>query len=276
MQTMHKILAVARIEFRLGLRRGLPIVGMVLISGMVSLFIFWQTLANVSTAFPLSANTSSLVRGWTIFTILAPIILPIVTILAVPSDRDFGVFPWLFSQPLDGAVYLVGKVLGTFALLVAIWLACTAVHMLAYWIVIGPFNPLADLLLMAVSGLPILLWGTGVGVSVGALIRSRRPAILIGVLVGFASAYAWGYLFPLFASSAVSYYTEGVIVYENPLMYIGRNALTNFAMTFLVMQAGYIRPVFAGEALLTLLASALTLVLALGGARGWLAYHDQV
>ena len=186
-KSIYQILGIARTEFKFGLRRGFPVMGMVLVSGLTSIVVFFSIYSGANSVYGDITQVSSLARGWTAFVALVPVVLPLVTILSIPSDRDFKVFSWLFSQPIDGAIYIFGKVLGMLAIVLGSWVVVTILHMVIYRIWIGSFALGNDLVLMLVGGLPLVIWSTCLGVLAGGWLQSRRQATVTGVLLGLAN-----------------------------------------------------------------------------------------
>lgn len=268
-----QIFAIARNEFRFGLRRGFPVLGMILVCGMTSLMVFWQILSGVETSYPDTIRLSSLARAWPVVTLLVPLILPLVSIISIPSDQEYKVGSWLFSLPLDGSIYLVGKIVGLLAVVLATWGISLSIHMLVYRIWIGPFDLRMDLELVLLGELPLVVWATALGFLMGAWIRSRKNAILVGVMAGFGSLYAWGYLFPML-TNAGSYFSTGV--FSSGLAFIGRNTLEDFLLSSLGMLPDYIRPVAAQEAILTLFIASFVLIFLAVSARLWISARDQI
>lgn len=196
LKRLHKILGIARAEIKFGLRRGFPVLGMIFVSGLSSIVVYYSIYSGANSVYGDVTHVSALGRGWTAFVALASVVLPLVTIISIPSDRDFKVFSWLFSQPIDGAIYVLGKVLGMLAVVLGSWAAMTILHMIIYWIWIGSFAPGNDLLLMLVGGVPLVVWSTCLGVLAGGWLRSRREAIVTGVLLGLANMLWLNLLLP--------------------------------------------------------------------------------
>jgi len=145
MKTLWQIFAVARTEFRFGLRRGGPVIT-TLLSGLVfGAAILLNPLANLSmakddlnhilqnptviekwtekgytvdiyrqTAAGSIAEMTVFSVPWAWFTLLLTyfLLLPAATAASLPADRSFGVAELLHSTPISGGSYLAGKVLG--------------------------------------------------------------------------------------------------------------------------------------------------------------------
>lgn len=145
MKTFWQIFAVARTEFRFGLRRGGPVVTTILIGLVFGAAILLNPLANLSMAKDdlnhILQNTTVIekwtAKGYTVdifrqqavgmmaeatvflvspawFTLLLTsfLLLPAATATSLPADRSFGVAELLHSTPISGGSYLAGKILG--------------------------------------------------------------------------------------------------------------------------------------------------------------------
>lgn len=145
MKTLWQIYAIARNEFRFGLRRGGPVVTTLLIGLVVGAGILWNGLSDLATArddfrqvlqntvlierlrekgltvdyFRQNAVGSkaedivaSVQMAWPILLLTSFLLLPAATVTSLPSDSIFGVAELLRSIPLSGGSYLAGKVLG--------------------------------------------------------------------------------------------------------------------------------------------------------------------
>jgi ABC-type Na+ efflux pump permease subunit len=145
MKTLWQIFAVARTEFRFGLRRGGPVVTTLLIGLVLGAGILIGPLANLSTSKEDLSNVLqnptvikkwtekgytveifrqtvvgsmaemtvfSIPLGWPILLFTSLLLLPAATSGSLPADRKFGVAELLRSTPMSGGSYLVGKILG--------------------------------------------------------------------------------------------------------------------------------------------------------------------
>jgi hypothetical protein len=145
MKIFWQILAIARTEFRFGLRRGGPVVTTILIGLVFAAAILLNPLANLSMAKDdlnhLLQNPTVIEKwtekGYTVdifrqqavgmmaettvflvspawFTLLLTsfLLLPAATAASLPADRSFGVAELLHSTPIGGGSYLSGKILG--------------------------------------------------------------------------------------------------------------------------------------------------------------------
>jgi ABC-type Na+ efflux pump permease subunit len=145
MKTLWQIFAVARTEFRFGLRRGGPVVTTILIGLVFGAAILIGPLANLSTTkedlnnvlhnptviqkWTEKGYTVDFVRqnysgsmaemtvfsvpmSWFILLLTSFLLLPAAAAISLPADRKFGVAELLHSTPISGGSYLTGKILG--------------------------------------------------------------------------------------------------------------------------------------------------------------------
>jgi len=225
---VHQVLAVAWTEFRFAFRRGAPVAVTILTGLLVSagiLVLMLESLPTYASALTFTPDQQArwLAAGFTLeqharfvtngpadmlvmgtllgglLMFVALLLLPAATISALPADRVCGVAELLRSTPLTGARYLAGKVLGV------LWaVALTGMAML------GLFFAAADILFFSsmhiglswsacryyleiafLDGSLFLVWGTSVGVLLGAIFRTRRAAIFPGLLAGGFSIFFW-------------------------------------------------------------------------------------
>ena len=232
MKTLHQIFSIARTEFRFSFRRGAPVIVTVIIGLIVSAGIAVGPFASLSSwvanstmtpekierlaSFSLTVDEygkflrealsdmfvgTTLLAWFAIF--LSLLLLPVASAAAIPADRVFGVSELLHTTPITGTSYLVGKILGIFAsvllvgaFMLALFFAVTEIVLfstLHYGI-----SPTASLFLIELAlldGLPMLLWGTAIGVLVGVFFRTRRAAIFPAMLAGGASLAGWVFAF---------------------------------------------------------------------------------
>ena len=229
MKTLRQIFAIARVEFRFGLRRGAPVVvtaaiGLLvgagfLISPIINLSNVitppddytpqqWQRLAQIGITpaivrfldrdvlADMTAGGAS--QSW--FPVyLGLLFLPLATAGVIPADRKFGTLELLRSLPIDGKRYLAGKLLGTLAIVALVacfplllFLALLEGILLSHT---GFGIPLAligfFLKLSVLDSLPVMLFGATLGVTVGIAARSRRAAILPGFAAGALGMLTW-------------------------------------------------------------------------------------
>lgn len=198
MKTLWQIFAIARTEFRFGLRRGWPVVGTAAVGLVVSvstLYLAFLNMEDMPRKYAAEVGASALAMAWPAFQWLALGVLPIVTAPTIPADRQFGVDELLRSTPLTGTIYLAGKVLGVIAAMLLTGAIAFTLHLLLHFVLIGPINFALYLELTLLNGLPLLLWASVIGVLVASALRTRRAAIFVGILVGALSPYPWALAF---------------------------------------------------------------------------------
>ncbi len=214
MNPFHQVFAIARTDFRFGLRRGAPVVPLALIGLVLNISIWMITSAQVSNfkadmqynfygdAAKLqrvqalgihlptiadqadSINTDGLMGRWTFYYILSLLLLVAAVAPAVPADRQFGVMELLRSLPLGGGRYLAGKILGVLAA------ACLAgvIPLLTYlaisWILVGAISYKLVALLVLLDGLPLLVAGISLGIFAGTPLGRRTYAAACGFMAG--------------------------------------------------------------------------------------------
>jgi len=232
MKTVRQVLAIARTEFRFAFRRGAPVAVITIIGLLISAGILvgpltelsaWATNAIMTpekieklASFGLTAAewsiyfrdgfsdifVASTMLAW-VGIFLALLFLPIAASTSIPADRQFGVSELLRTTPITGFDYLAGKLLGMLitviligAIMLALFFAVT--ELVLFSSLHYGLSASASLFLIKLSfldGLPMLIWGTAVGVLVGVFFRTRRSAIFPGMLAGGASLVGWAYAF---------------------------------------------------------------------------------
>lgn len=248
MKTVRQILAIARTEIRFGFRRGGPVVIMALIGLVVGIGILLlpiQSLVmnpsfNFNTmtpdqlaklaAYGLTVNeykklvtdflADMTVMGagmaWALM-LLAFVMLPPATAPGIPADRKFGVAELLHSTPITGGSYLAGKILGMIAVVLLIASITLALFFIALEVLFFHFLEASIpayliyfyISLTLLDGLPILVWGSALGVLTGVVFATRRGAILPGLAMGILSIPFWGLAF----TPVKSYSTMDVAAY---------------------------------------------------------------
>ena len=229
MKTLQQIFAIARTEFRFGLRRGAPVVVTAVLGLILGAGILMNMGNNMQMADPhmeqytpeqvakLAQNgiTAEVYRSlsqgefadltaidttqtW-FFLYLALLFLPVATAGTLPADRQFGVLELLRSMPLGGNIYLAGKILGVIGTVV--FIACfpfllfltvlegIMLKFIGYGVPLGLIT--FFLKLSVLDSLPILACGATLGVLSGVTIRTRRTAILPGIIAGGFGLIAW-------------------------------------------------------------------------------------
>jgi len=211
-RTLRQIGAIARTEVRFGLRRGWPVVGVAVAGLAVSGATIWLAAENtegLALSRVAERSAKALADIWPAFPFLVLGILPMVSAPAIPLDRQLGVDELLKSLPLASGTYLAGKVLGTVAAALLAGAATLVLHVVLHLALVGPLLVEVYALLTLFSALPLLTWAAAMGVLIASGLRSRRGAILLGLLVGMVSLFAWGFavMRPPYSSDQ-GYYVE--------------------------------------------------------------------
>jgi ABC-type transport system involved in multi-copper enzyme maturation permease subunit len=247
--TPGQILAIARTEFRFSLRRGAPVVVTALIGLLLGAGILlntgnnlWMADANLEQFTPEQVErlaeagitaqvyrslardeyadfTAQDTTGAWFFIYLGLLFLPVATAGAVPADRKFELAELLQSLPIDGTIYLAGKVLGTIG--IVLFIACFPFLLLIgvlegilFFVYGGGIPPALILFYLGLSfldGLPVLIFAAAVGVLAGTGFRSRRAALLPGLVTGILAIAFW---FSAFRSPEVPVDTYDLAAYH--------------------------------------------------------------
>lgn len=101
----------------------------------------------------------------------------------IPLDSQFKMRELLNTLPLPPATYLSGKVLGTWCGIVLSWLVVGVVTAPALWLIIGAYDWRVFVVLWVFLLLPAALTSAALSVLVAAPVKSRRMAVLTGLLV---------------------------------------------------------------------------------------------
>jgi ABC-type transport system involved in multi-copper enzyme maturation permease subunit len=141
----------------------------------------------------------SVPMAWPMLLLSSFLLLPAATATILPADRKFGMAELLHSMPITGGSYLAGKILGVSLTVVLISLIPFLLFFgVLAWAFLDAFQvgiP-ADLVWFFIKfamldGLPILGCGLVIGILVGSGFRTRRAAILPGLLAGILSLVVW-------------------------------------------------------------------------------------
>lgn len=152
---------------------------------------------------PVTVNTFSLVM----MAIWPPLILlllasAIIFAEVVPRDRQLNVRSWLDSLPLSTAIYLTGKVLSAWVMLLLGMAGNAALGGLLAWGMLGPFDLRIYAALWCICAVPGVLFVSGLGVILAAPQPNRRRAMMVGMLLvpvavgvyAHLTAQLWGVL----------------------------------------------------------------------------------
>jgi len=141
----------------------------------------------------------SIPQIWPVLLLATFLLLPAATATSLPADHAFGVAELLHSLPLGAGTYLAGKVIGVALTVVLVGLIPLGLFFgVLEWIFLDAFqlSAPADLIAFFVKftlldGLPILVWGLMIGILVGSVFRTRRAAVILGLLDGILSIFFW-------------------------------------------------------------------------------------
>jgi len=132
-----------------------------------------------------SADVSAKGMVFIIFTTVASVLLfimPVVLANSIPKDRQLNVHEILASTPLSPAVYLNGKLLGSWLTVISGVVVVAAAAALAWGLLVGGFNVALYLQTWLVAGLPIIIINIGMVVLLASPLSDLRLAVLVGVL----------------------------------------------------------------------------------------------
>jgi ABC-type transport system involved in multi-copper enzyme maturation permease subunit len=284
MSAIYQILGIARTEFRFGLRRGGPIVGILATSLIASGAILFLTFAENKSNQLLGESTyisngdNFVAMSWPGFLWLALVVLPLVCASAIPSDRQYKIQELLTSTPITGWSYLAGKILGIWAVIASFGLLALLVHIGLLTALVGPIDWPLYIQLTLLCGLPLTFWSSAMGVLAGSGLRSRRLAHITGLLVGLVSIVPSGLAFRDPVNLAV--YSSRTSLPITPLMG-SMDLLTHQATSDYVFQQyhltmqDWISPVTQTQVVLFLASAILVLAAGFALSRAWLAWKEN-
>jgi hypothetical protein len=268
MTALWQIFAIARTEFRFGLRRGWPVIGTAAVGLVVSagtLYLAFLNMEDMSSKYAAEVGASALAMAWPAFQWLALGVLPIVTAPTIPADRQFGVDELLRSTPLAGSIYLAGKVLGVIAAMLLTATVALVLHILLHLALIGPINLALYLELTFLNGLPLLLWATTIGVLAASGLHSRRLAIFVGILVGVLGPYPW----------ALAFRPPPELNFVPYTSLLSRQAASDFIFQRHNLLPWWVTPVTTGQIIQVYTLTFLTLLIVAFAARLWLRWKEN-
>jgi len=275
MLTISRIFAIARTEFRFGIRRGGPVVIMALIGLVVGAGILLvpitsfaanaqlnfnnltadqvaklaangltvEQFKNLFTSFGADLTVMGAAMAWPLM-LLALVMLPPAAAPSLPADRKYGVGELLRSTPITGGSYLAGKILGVIAVVLLIASITLTLFFISLEVVFLHFLPDSMppnlvyfyIKLSLLDGLPILVWASTVGVLTGVVFATRRGAIIPGLVMGVLSIPFWGLAF----TPVKSYSTMDVAAYYLFIKY------QSASQAFAAKVTGQAMPAFPG------------------------------
>ena len=107
------------------------------------------------------------------------LLLPAATATSLPADRKFGVAELLHSTPISGGSYLAGKILGVGVTVALIGLIPLGLFFIVLeWAFLDAFRVgipmdvfVFFLKFALLDGLPILFWGSAIGILAGGILH---------------------------------------------------------------------------------------------------------
>lgn len=114
---------------------------------------------------------------WMFLTLL----LPVVVAETIPKDKHHGMRELLESFPLSTGVYLAGKLVSVWLVLITGLGLSAVVNGLVWWWVVGPFDWRWYGTLWVAGALPLALMNPSLGVLLAAGQPTQRRALLVGV-----------------------------------------------------------------------------------------------
>lgn len=128
-------------------------------------------------------------------TIVMAVALPLVTCETIPNDAIHRVSDVIETTPMSAAVFLLGKLLSVWGGVLAGMLFNAVV--LALWAQIsgGGIDLWAYFVIWLLLILPVTLFSSGVGMLVAVNCRTRRSAILVGLICAPYCAAVYVYMF---------------------------------------------------------------------------------
>jgi hypothetical protein len=177
---------------------------------------WWRYMAVDSTV-------ESLALTWTLM-LLAFLLLPLATVTSLPSDRKDDAGELLRATPLTGLGYLAGRILGMLVVvlpLAALTLGLFLIALDAAFIHFFDEGIPGDLVLFylqltILDGLPILIWGSTIGILAGIPFKRRRTAILPCFVSGLFSIFFWGFAFSPLKSFSLLDFAGSYLVQHYP------------------------------------------------------------
>lgn len=126
----------------------------------------------------------AVLASWMPLSVGLALILPVMVADSIPLDRQYGVRDLLDSLPVSRAVYLTGKLLGTWAAVLAGLVVSFTISALVWLVSAGGFDlrPFLEMAIVGAGSLAIMNGGLGVLVAFGQPSRRRAVVLVIGLL----------------------------------------------------------------------------------------------
>ncbi len=284
MVRLRQILGMARTEFRFGLRRGGPVVGILatslIASGAVLFLTFAQNKSDRLLGYEnyLGNGDEFLAMAWPGFLWLALVVLPLVCASAIPSDRQYKVQELLASTPISGWSYLAGKILGVWGVIAAFGLLALLAHLVLLSALVKAIDWKLYIQLTLLCGLPLTFWSSAMGVLVGSGLRSRRLAHLAGLLVGLVSVVPSGLAFrdPVNCAAYSALFPQSINCGRLSLDLLTHQAPSDYIFQHYHLTAqDWIPAVTQTQVVLFLTSAILVLAAGYSLSRAWLAWKEN-
>lgn len=197
MRPLAQMTAIAWAEARMHWRRGMIVFAIVMFIALLLAAVALSAMGRITEATLVEkglgltptmeramATVSVMYGTWPVAALLLIVAAPVLVADAVPHDRQVGVRELLDSLPLGRTTYLAGKLLGVWASLVAVLAGVVLLSGAAAWLVHGPYDVVAYLVIWLAGLLPLALYTAGMGALLAAGQQTRRRATSVGI--GFA------------------------------------------------------------------------------------------
>lgn len=190
---LHQFLAMLRYEFHLQWRRravSVMLLSMIALSGLAALTLGRQARISAGAINPEQARqliTAQMRPAmWGVLFGFLVLFAPAVVAETIPKDQQHGVRELLESLPLSPGLYLAGKVISVWIVLLAGLALNAFVNGVLWWGVVGPFDWPWYLEMWLVGALPLVLMNPSLGVLLAAGQPTQRRALLVGVALAVA------------------------------------------------------------------------------------------
>jgi hypothetical protein len=242
---MNKIGAMVRYEVLMAWRRrSLPILWFLLLVGVVGFALLVssvnqqgmslaQIMARNSNMPTYVLNTIPLINILVAGVLIFSVGITLMIVETFPLDKQFKVRELLDTLPINRSVYIGGKVLGAWSGLLIGWVLMGIVCSIALYLILGAYDLRVLVLLWVVALLPATLLASALSVLAGALVGSRRLAVLVGLVLLPITLFLVGWGIPAFFN------TGGLIDPIYAMAMAGPVTPTRLLNDLLIVIAGY-------------------------------------
>ena len=273
-EALRKVFAVAVIEFRFGFRRGGPVVALSVISLVIigSFFFFADfNSRDLPEIYSPEIGARALEMTWPGFISLSLIVLPLISSSTIPVDRQYRVLELLTSYPINGWIYLTGKILGTWAVLLFVGLLALLLHFGLHLVLVGPMQLDLYLKLTLFAGIPVILWASALGIFTGAFLSSRRNAIVFGFLIGLLSVFPTTQAFRIIPNS----FPFGMSVSSYRINMMTRLVTSDYVFQQYGLVSDFIPKVSPFQVFQMIVCGIFALLIMLSITRAWLLHKEN-